>query len=141
MDIAKNIINRKIIIRYDSNVVDQPIVYRLAKDFDLVPNILQAKIDPDKKGFLVLAITGYAQDYKEGLAYMRSLGLEVKHLAEHVEWDKDKCTQCGLCTGLCPTHALYLERPAQSVHFSAEKCVMCNICLKACPVKAVHIHN
>ncbi|MEG1997625.1 MAG: 4Fe-4S binding protein, partial [Clostridiales bacterium] len=49
------------------------------------------------------------------------------------------CTQCGACTALCPTHALYVERPSMAVKFDGEKCIVCQICLQACPVKAVRL--
>lgn len=137
MSIENNIVNKKVILRFSSQTVEEPIVYRLVKDFDLIPNIIKAHVSPEKEGFLLLGLSGYEADYQNALDYLQGQGLEVQSLIEHVSWDEERCSQCGLCTGVCPSGALYLERPAQQVRFNGEKCVVCNICIQACPMHAV----
>lgn len=137
MAIQDRIINKKVIVRFSSESVEQPVIYRLVKDFDLIPNILRAEINPEKKGYILLGLSGYEQDYQHGMAYLEELGLSVQSIVEQVRWNEEQCTQCGGCTGVCPTGALSLERPAQTVRFDGEKCVVCNMCIKACPVQAV----
>ncbi|MEG2213629.1 MAG: NIL domain-containing protein [Clostridiales bacterium] len=115
MSIESNIVKRNIILRFAPDIVDQPIVYRLTKDFDLIPNIVKASVNPDRQGYLVLSLTGYEQDYQAAIAYMTSVGMEVGYLCDTIVWDEKACTQCGACTALCPTHALYVERPSMAV--------------------------
>lgn len=135
----KNMVNKKIILRFSAQTVEQPMVYHLVKDFNLVPNIIKAQISPENEGFLLLGISGLEEDFRQALAYLQELGLQVQPLIEHVIWDEDNCTQCGLCTGVCPSNALYLERPSQQVRFDGEKCVACNICIDACPTRAMQL--
>ncbi|MCR4963093.1 MAG: 4Fe-4S binding protein [Firmicutes bacterium] len=132
-------VNRNIILRFSPEMVDQPLVYRLVKDFDLIPNIIKANVNQDRKGNMVLSISGYENDYKEAVEYMKSCGMEVSFLADTILWDKDSCTQCGACTAVCPSQALYIERPDMTVHFDSDKCIVCQMCLQACPVKAVKL--
>ncbi len=139
MSIESNIVNRNIVLRFSPDMVDQPLVYRLVKDFDLIPNIIKANVNQDRMGSMVLSISGYENDYKEALEYMKMCGMEVSFLADSMVWDKDVCTQCGACTAVCPSGALYIERPAMTVHFDSEKCIVCQMCLQACPVKAVKL--
>ncbi len=40
----KEVFAKKIVIRYPAEIVDQPIVYRLVKDYDLAFNILKARV-------------------------------------------------------------------------------------------------
>ena len=37
---------KRIVLRFKKSTIDKPIVYRLAKDFDLVYNILRANVSP-----------------------------------------------------------------------------------------------
>ena len=50
--------SRKIIIRYSADIVDQPIIYELVKKYDLVFNILKARVFPRREGVIVLELTG-----------------------------------------------------------------------------------
>ncbi|MBI3592343.1 MAG: Fe-S cluster domain-containing protein [Nitrospirae bacterium] len=50
--------------------------------------------------------------------------------------DLNKCRVCGLCAGVCPTHAIVdfiPQRPKAAVN---DKCIGCRICAKVCPVNA-----
>ena len=134
-----NITNKKVILRFSPQMVDQAIVYLLVKDFNLIPNIIKAQVSPAKEGFLLLDISGSDEDYERALDYLRGQGISVQMMAEHVVQDEERCTHCGLCTGICPTYALYLERPAMKVRFEGKKCVMCNMCVKICPTRSMRL--
>ncbi|MCL2495904.1 MAG: 4Fe-4S binding protein [Clostridiales bacterium] len=137
MSSEDNIISRRVTVRYSPGMVDQPIIYRLVKDFDLIPNILKAEINPDKEGYLLLGLSGHEDNYQRAMAYLQEQGLQVQSIVEHVRWDEENCTQCGFCAGVCPSNALYRQQPSQTVHFDCEKCIVCNMCIQACPVQAV----
>ncbi|MCL1905953.1 MAG: 4Fe-4S binding protein [Clostridiales bacterium] len=132
-------VDKKVILRFSPELVEQPIVYQLVKEFDLIPNIIRAEVSPEKKGFLLLGLSGREADYRRALLYLEEEGLQVQSLVEQVSWDEERCTQCGLCTGVCPSGALYLERPSLKVCFEGEKCVVCNMCIEACPAHAMRL--
>jgi len=44
--------------RFSSENSDKPIIYHLAKDYDLIINIVKATINPHKEGTMVLELTG-----------------------------------------------------------------------------------
>ncbi|HBC93379.1 MAG TPA: (Fe-S)-binding protein [Pelotomaculum sp.] len=127
----------KIILRFGENTSDQPIIYRLVKDYDLVINILKANVNPNKEGTMVLELTG--EKYEEGLGYLRDQGIRVQPLAEEVFRNEERCISCGACTGICPTHALSLERPSMEVKFDSDNCIVCQLCVKVCPLKAMEV--
>ena len=122
---------KKVVLRFDSKIVEKPIIYSLIKDYGLITNILKAEINPHKEGYLVMEVTGENQQYAEGVEYVNSIGVSIDALDEKVTWIEEKCMQCGLCTGLCPTHALKMNRPSMNVTFEGEKCIVCEICVKA----------
>lgn len=133
------IINKRIIMRYGSDVVDEPIVYALVKHYNMIPNIFKARVSPEKEGYLAMQLSGEEEDYYKSLEYLKSLNIRVEDFAERVLWDANTCIQCGACTGICPSKALFLNRPEMTVEFNEEKCIVCYECIAACPVNAVRL--
>ncbi|KLU67570.1 MULTISPECIES: NIL domain-containing protein [Desulfosporosinus] len=129
---------KRIVLRFRSDISVKPIVYRLVKDFDLVVNIVRADVNPQKEGTMVLEVTG--DQSEKGLAYLRELGVSVQDLKQGIVRNEEKCVMCGACTGLCPTGALYIERPSMEVHFDEDQCIVCMLCTKICPMRAMEVH-
>lgn len=127
----------KIVLRFSSNTSDRPIIYHLVKDYDLVVNIVKAKINPHLEGTMVLDLDG--ERYEEGIEYLRNQGITVHPLTQEVVRNNDRCTSCGACTVHCPARALYMERPSMEVSFNGDKCVVCLQCLKVCPLRAMEV--
>src|SRR4030065_636007 len=117
-----------LVLRFSEDVVDQPIIYRLVKDFDLEFNLLKATIYPRKEGVIVMELRGHPKNFKRGLKYLRDSGVQVKVMAHQVRRNEDRCYQCGTCTALCPTGALFIRRPEMEVLFDAGKCSACELC-------------
>ena len=44
-----------LILHFSQKVVDQPIIYRLFKDYDLEFNLLKAAINPRQEGLIVMS--------------------------------------------------------------------------------------
>lgn len=129
--------SHKIVLRFTSETSDQPIIYHLVKDYDLVVNILKAQINPHLEGTLVLELAG--QRYQEGIEYLKKQRITVHPLTQEVVRVDERCTSCGACTIHCPAGALYMERPSMEVNFNGDKCVVCLQCLKICPVRAMEV--
>jgi ferredoxin len=131
---------KKVVLRYPPDVVDQPIVYRLVKDYDLVFNILKARVFPRREGLLVLELRGTKENFDRGIRYLKEQGLRVEALSKSVKRKEDKCVHCGACIAFCPTEALHFENGSSSkVVFDAERCNGCEICVSACPPRAMEV--
>lgn len=130
----------KIVCHFSAAQADQPIVYHLVKDHDLVVNILKANINPQKEGFLVVEVEGSKQNYEGGLAFLKEIGVTVEPLSETILWDEEICIQCGACASFCPTSALSIERESMLVGFDNTKCVVCGMCLDCCPTRAINLY-
>jgi len=128
---------KKIVLRFGAEISATPVIYLLVKDFDLVVNIVQANVNPQKKGTMVLEVSGERSE--EGLNYLRSQGVSVQNFNQEIVRNLEKCIMCGECTGVCPTGALYMERPSMEVCFDENQCVVCQLCVKVCPVRAVEV--
>ena len=128
-----------LVLRFGRDVVDQPIIYRLVKDFDLEFNLLKATIYPRKEGLLVMELRGHPKNFRRGIKYLKESGVKVKRVAHEVERNEEICFQCGACTALCPTGALYINRPDMSVAFDPSKCSACELCVVVCPARAMEV--
>jgi ferredoxin len=126
-----------LILRFPRTEVRKPIVCYLVKDYDLIFNILNAAILPRKEGVMVLELSGTRKNFKEGVKFLKSQGVQVQNASQEVKRDFNKCTQCGACTAVCPTGALHIVRPEMAVEFDETKCSVCEICITACPSRAM----
>ena len=133
-------VSKRIVLTFPHKLVDKPIVYKLVKDFDLVFNILQAKITPQEEGLLVLELSGTKEHYAHGIKYLKELGVNIQPLSKDVTRDDDRCTHCGACITICPTGALYMDKDTMKVVFDSDKCIACELCVKACPPRAMELH-
>jgi ferredoxin len=129
-------ITAKVILRFPSDIINEPIVCQLAVKYGLVFNILRADINPDEEGILILELSGSPENYEQGLAYLKQNQVLVEPLSQRISRDDDKCTQCGVCMGVCPSGAFVLG-DGHRVIFESEKCIACELCLKACPPRAM----
>ena len=126
-----------VLLIFRKEIMYKPIIYRIAKDFEIVFNVLEAKIFPKQEGRIILGLTGSDAQLDETLNYFKNEGVEVQILADMIKRDDQKCVHCGACTAVCRVDALYINRETMEVIFDAEKCVACGLCRLACPVNAM----
>jgi ferredoxin len=132
-------IARKIVLRFPPRLVDQPIIYRLVKDYDLQFNILKASITPNEEGILVVELSGKKKDYDEAIRFLAGAGVEVQALIKDVSRLESRCTHCGACVTMCPVGALVVNAQTRRVDFLESKCIACGLCIKPCPVRAMEV--
>ncbi len=132
-------ISRRIVLHFPPLVTGQPVVYRLAKDYDLMFNILRASVSPGQEGLLVLELSGERAEYDRGLQYLRDTGIEIQPLSQDVLRDESRCTHCGACIAICPAEAFTCDPVTRETAFDHDRCVLCGLCVKACPPRAMTI--
>ena len=126
-------------LRFPPTEVQKPVVCNLARDYDLMFNILNAGLLPRKEGFMVLEISGSRKNFKEGVQYLKRQGVDVQNASREIKRNEEKCTHCGSCTAVCPTGALFVKRPEMTVEFDQQKCSVCELCVTACPPRAMEV--
>lgn len=129
----------RIVLRFPPLKMDQPIIYRLAKDFSLIFNILQARVVPEKDSILIMEVTGSEDQYEMGMDYLEKMGIEVEPLSRDIGKNEERCTHCGACLAVCPTSALYLDPDGMEVKFDNRRCIFCEACVAACPARAMEV--
>ena len=59
---------------------------------------------------------------------------ESFHIKPQIAWYQSKCSGCGNCVYVCPTHAR-----TEPGHFPNELCIQCEACVSACPTYALEL--
>jgi ferredoxin len=132
-------ISKRIVLHFPRRLVEQPIICRLARDFNLEFNILKASVTPKEEGLLVLELSGGQKDYDKGIQYLNETGVEIQSLSQNVIRNEEGCTHCGACVTICPAGAFIIEPSTRLVDFSDTKCIVCGLCIKACPLRAMEV--
>jgi len=121
-------------------LVEQPIIYKLVKDYNLVLNILKASVTPKEEGLMVLELSGSRQDYDRGIQYLQEVGVKIQSLGQDIIRNEARCTHCGACVVICPTGALAVDPKTRVVNFYEDKCTACELCVLPCPPRAMEVY-
>ena len=130
---------KRLVLSFPIHLIDQPVTYQLVKKYDLMVNILRARVTPNEEGRLTVEISGKKSNLDKGLRFISELGVNFQPLAKEVRWHEDRCIGCTACTSICPTAALSVARPEMLVSFTQDKCIACELCVPVCPYRAVEI--
>ena len=126
-----------VLLIFKKEIMYKPIIYRLARDFDVIFNVLEAKIFPKQEGRIILELVGTPEKIQSCIDYLEDEKVQVELLADKIHRDEEKCIHCGACTAVCRVCALDIDRSSMEVKFFPEKCIACGLCKIACPVKAM----
>jgi len=133
-------ISKRIVLHFPHRLVNQPIVYKLVKDYDLQFNILKAYVTQQEEGLMVIELAGKKENFNRGIEYLQSSGVKIQPLSQDVIRNESKCTDCGVCVPICPSGALAVDPLTRKVHFYDNKCIACELCVKTCPTRAMEVH-
>jgi ferredoxin len=128
---------KRVTLTFPKRVVQMPITYRLARDFNVAANIISAAVAPNQIGKLVLELSGDIDQLDAAIDWIRSQNIGVSLALSEILIDENTCVHCGLCTGVCPTEALTLDSQTFRLNFTRSRCIVCEQCIPTCPVQAI----
>lgn len=79
-------VTRRIICGFPQEVIQEPLLYNLAKDFNVIPNIRGASIT-ESQGSMQLELQGEAEEINRVISYLRERGVTVDDLEEDAAAD------------------------------------------------------
>jgi len=126
-------------LRYSPTHVNKPILSKAILESGVLINILNARLTATE-GIMTIEVSAEESTVSKIVEILRSNGVEVKEIPRYVEINRDKCIDCGACTGVCPTDALKLGGDKRLI-VEEDKCILCGNCLKACPMAAVILYK
>ncbi len=128
---------KRLTLTFPRKIVQMPVTYILAKDFNIASNIIRAQVAPNQVGKLVLELSGDIDELAAAVDWLRSQDITVSSASREILIDEESCVHCGLCTGVCPTEALSLDPKTFQLKFVRSRCVVCEQCIPTCPVQAI----
>lgn len=128
---------KRVTLTFPKRTVQMPVTYRLAKDFNVAANIIRAQVAPNQIGTLVVELLGDIDELDAAIEWMRSQDINVSLVGREILIDEERCVDCGLCTGVCPTEALTLNPRDFKLNFTRSRCIVCEQCIPTCPVEAI----
>lgn len=128
---------KRVTLTFPKRSVHLPVTYRLAKDFNVAANIIRAQVTPNQIGKLVVELSGDIDQLDAAIDWMRTMDIGVSLSSREIVINEESCVHCGLCTGICPTEALSLDRQTFQLNFTRSRCIVCEQCIPTCPVQAI----
>jgi ABC-type methionine transport system ATPase subunit len=71
-------------LTFPEHLIKQPVIGRMVREFDVMPNIRQAKIE-EHVGWVVCELTGQADAIDNAIEWLRESGVEVDRLGDVLE--------------------------------------------------------
>ena len=127
-----------VILNFPPVKAQQPLVCQLTKKFNLLFNILNAKISHKKEGYMVIDLVSESKAaFNKGIKYLKDQNVSISYPEHQIYKNEEICNHCGACIAVCPTEALYIKRPEMEILFNKDKCSICELCIPTCPAKAM----
>jgi len=130
---------KRVDLTFPPEQVNKPITYHLVKDYDLVTNILRARVDEGEEGRLLVELTGDSDKIDAGIKFLQSQHVAVEEAARDISLEEEACINCGACTSVCKPDALALDPETRLLVFDKDACIFCGACVKACPVQIIEL--
>ncbi|MBN1484863.1 MAG: 4Fe-4S binding protein [Chloroflexia bacterium] len=126
---------------FPAHLTDQPILYQLVRNFELILNIRQARVLPDQSGQVSVELQGSEDEIGRAVDFFLEQGIEVAEQDEELGWDPDACVDCGACLPLCAPGALYRLDASGRVTLDRSRCTLCGRCIEVCAYGAVWMES
>jgi hypothetical protein len=73
---------RRLVLTFPPHLIKEPLIYRVAKECELVPNIRKARVT-DTTGEVILDLQGPEENLERGIAYLTDRGITVTEVREN----------------------------------------------------------
>ncbi len=76
--------NVRVKLTFPEHLIKQPLMGRLVREFDVLPNIRRAKIE-EEVGWIVCELAGEPTSVEQALSWLGDAGVQVDRLGDVVE--------------------------------------------------------
>lgn len=76
--------NVRVKLTFPEHLVKQPIIARMVREFNVLPNIRRASVE-ETMGWIICELGGQEESVEKAITWLRDLGVQVDLLADVVE--------------------------------------------------------
>ncbi len=127
-------------LRFSPTLVEQPLVSKLVRTYDVDINILNADVASGRGGKLIVELSGSEEALKESILWLNRTGVVVSEMVKELNFQEERCINCGACTAVCSPNALFMDTQWKLV-YDPDLCVLCGLCVQACPMRLFALSN
>jgi ABC-type methionine transport system ATPase subunit len=69
--------NKRVKLTFPQHLIKEPVIFRMAKQFDIMPNIRRARVT-ETVGEMVLEIEGTEENLEKGIQSLKDQGVDVE---------------------------------------------------------------
>lgn len=80
---------KRIKLTFPQDLIKEPVIFMMAKKFDIMPNIRRAKVT-ESVGEVVLELEGAEKKIDEGIAYLRERGVKIEAVETGAKTDSPR---------------------------------------------------
>lgn len=80
----RTVTNVRVKLTFPEHLIKQPLMGRLVREFDVLPNIRRAKIE-EEVGWIVCELVGEPASVEQALSWLADAGVQVDRLGDVVE--------------------------------------------------------
>jgi ferredoxin len=131
---------KRLVLTFPARRVEEPITYRLIKDYDVIVNILNADITPGREGKLLVELKAPKENLDSAILFMENMEIDCSPVMKSINLRMEDCIHCGSCSSVCFADALVMDSKSRELRFHPEKCIACELCLKACPLQLFELN-
>ena len=113
-------IQKSAFLKFPKGLVNEPVISRVIREFDVEVNILQASITPEEDGNMFAFFSGERVAVSGALNFLKGKDVRVNLPARNLLWDEELCVHCSACVGQCPSSA-FSRSGASSIGSSARR--------------------
>ncbi len=73
---------KRLKLTFPQNLIKEPVIYTMAKKFNVMPNIRRAKVT-ESVGEVVLELEGSDATLEQGMAYLRERGVKIEVIEDN----------------------------------------------------------
>jgi L-aspartate semialdehyde sulfurtransferase ferredoxin len=76
--------NPRVRLTFPEQLIKEPVLARLTREFDVMPNIRQAKVEPTV-GWIVCELDGPGEEVERAISWLTETGVQVDRLGDPME--------------------------------------------------------
>lgn len=69
--------NRRVKLTFPQNLIKEPMIFTMAKQFDVMPNIRRARVT-ETVGEMILELEGNSDNLEKGIQWLKEKGIQVE---------------------------------------------------------------